>query len=242
MKRRVLVTRPQPGADATAARLRGMGFSPVLLPLTRIAPVDPGPVGDPAGFDAVAVTSVNALRHAPPDLLAALREKPVFAVGEASAAAARVAGFGTVRVAAGTARDLAALIGRDCRPGTRLLHLAGVERTAGFAAALAEKGIEIAVIEVYDATEISYTTDFLRSVAQDGPFWGALALSPRAGLLLARLAARPEVAETFGKTRFFCISHNAAAPLAGIAAGRLHVSGEPSEDGVLLLLSSQGRT
>lgn len=240
MSRRVLVTRPQPGADATAARLGEMGFSPVLLPLTRIAPVAPELADDPAVFDAVAVTSVNALRHAPPGLLAALREKPVFAVGEASAAAARAAGFGRVHAAAGTARDLAALIGRCCPPGTRLLHLAGVERTAGFSEALEAAGFRITIAEVYDATEISYPTDFLKAIAEDGPIWGALVLSTRAGTLLARLATRPELKEALENTRVFCISHNAAAPLAGLAAGRILVSDEPSEGGVLLLLSSQG--
>ncbi|MGB5801993.1 MAG: hypothetical protein WBG88_17980, partial [Mesorhizobium sp.] len=35
MARRVLVTRPEPGAAGTAKRLAALGFEPVLLPLTQ---------------------------------------------------------------------------------------------------------------------------------------------------------------------------------------------------------------
>ena len=238
--RRVLVTRPQPGANATAARLGEMGFSPILLPLTRIEPVEPVSVRDAAAFDAVAITSVNAVRHSSPGLLAALREKPVFAVGEASAAAAREAGFRTVYSAGGTARELAVLIARECRPGSSILHPVGVERTAGFAEALEAESYAVDIVEVYSAAKISYTTDFLSRVAARGPIWGALVLSPRAGTLMAELALRPEMREVFEKTRFFCISKNAAAPLSDLAASRLLISDEPTEQSVLRLLSSQG--
>lgn len=239
VSRRVLVTRPQPGADVTAGRLAEMGFAPVVLPLTRIEPLAPPPV-DPAGFDAVAVTSVNALRHAPAALPAALRGKPLFTVGDASAAAAREAGFPQVRSAAGAAGDLVALIGRQLPAGARILHLAGAQRTAGFAEALRERGFAVSVAEFYRAGEIDYPADFLSRLAAEGPLWGALALSPRAGMLLARLAARPEMEEAFEKTCFFCISPNAAAPLRAVAGRRLRVSDAPTEDGVLALLSSQG--
>ena len=239
MTRRVLVTRPQPGAGVTAERLTRMGFSPVLLPLTAIEPVTPPPL-DPDDFDAVAVTSVNAVRHAPAGLLAGLREKPLFAVGDAGAQAARDSGFEQVRSAAGSARELAALIGRELPSGARILHLAGTERTAGFAEALRERGFPVGIAETYRAREISYSTDFLKKIADDGPLWGALALSPRAGALLVELAGRSPMRETLENARFFCISENAAAPLRAVAGGRVSVSREPTEDGVLALLSSQG--
>ena len=34
--KRVLVTRPEPGASRTAARLEADGFAPIVLPLTEI--------------------------------------------------------------------------------------------------------------------------------------------------------------------------------------------------------------
>ncbi|MBV8971147.1 MAG: uroporphyrinogen-III synthase, partial [Sphingomonadaceae bacterium] len=84
----VVVTRPQPGA--TAARWRGRGATVTVAPLLDIAarPWTPPP-GEP---DAVAFTSANAVRlaGAGADRYRAL---PAFAVGEATAAAARAAGW-----------------------------------------------------------------------------------------------------------------------------------------------------
>ena len=142
MTRRVLVTRPEPGASATAERLKAMGFVPVVLPLTRIVPVRPP---EPGPCDAVAVTSANALRHAPEDLIASLAKKPLFAVGDATAEAARQAGFADVRAAAGTAADLAAMMGGALPPGARILHLAGRDRTEGFGEDLRRLGFAVEI-------------------------------------------------------------------------------------------------
>lgn len=237
MTRRVLVTRPQPGADATAARLAAMGFVPVVLPLTRIVAIEPAPAPDPEKHDAVVATSANALRHAPPRLLAALAARPLFAVGDATAGFARESGFRDVRSASGTAIDLAAAIDAALRPGARLLHLAGTERTAGFDEALRRSGFAVEIAETYRAAEISHTTDFLKSALSDGPIWGALAFSERGGRLLAKLSARASAREHFEKTSFFCISDKAAAPLRAFAGSRIAVSSAPTEDGVLALLS-----
>src|SRR5882757_8304646 len=72
---RVLVTRPEPGASRTAIRLEAQGFQPVLLPLTEtvMLPVETKTI---SGVVAVAVTSANAVRHAPKELIAALAALP----------------------------------------------------------------------------------------------------------------------------------------------------------------------
>lgn len=87
---RILVTRPQPDATRTAARLTALGHEVVLVPLLTTAPLDwQVPAGRP---DAVAFTSAAAVRLAGPQL-DNLRHLPVFAVGSATAAAARETGF-----------------------------------------------------------------------------------------------------------------------------------------------------
>ncbi|TIM00109.1 MAG: uroporphyrinogen-III synthase, partial [Mesorhizobium sp.] len=79
--RRVLVTRPEPGASRTAQRLEDLGFKPILLQLTETValPVDADRVA--ANAAAVAVTSANAVRHAPKEISAALAGLPCHAVG-----------------------------------------------------------------------------------------------------------------------------------------------------------------
>lgn len=238
MTRRVLVTRPEPGAGETAQRLIEHGFAPLVLPLTRIVPMPVGDLGDLQRFDAVTITSVNAIRHTPREVIAALTGRPVFAVGEVSAKAARDAGFANVHAAAGTAADLAPLMAAMLPPSSRVLHLAAVERTAGFAEQLAEAGLVLEVVDVYRAEKLSYPTDFLKTVFDQGPIWGAMSLSERAGEFLAELAAKPETAQAFESTTFFCISEKVARALRAGLQQKIMVSDAPSEDSVVRLLLS----
>lgn len=123
--RPLLVLRPEPGASATAARARALGLEPTVRPLFAVEPVE-WQAPDPARFDALLLTSANALRHGGAGL-AALISLPVVAVGEAAAAAARDAGFGVTEVGnAGVTELLAALPGRQT-----ILHLAGEDRIDG---------------------------------------------------------------------------------------------------------------
>lgn len=118
---RVLVTRPQPGADSTAAALRALGHEALVLPLlTTESLAWPPPSTLP---DAVLLTSAASVRHAGPGA-DALRRLPAHCVGAATAAAARAAGWQDVRQGPGTAQALLDTL------GGRVLHLAGEDRTA----------------------------------------------------------------------------------------------------------------
>ena len=118
---RILVVRPQHGADATAARLRAMGHEPVAHPLLATRPLPWAlPVESP---DAIILSSAAAVRHAGP-LADALKHLPAHAVGEATAATASAAGWSAVKVGPGTMQALL-----DGLEGGQFLHLAGAELT-----------------------------------------------------------------------------------------------------------------
>lgn len=78
---------------------------------------------DAGVFDALLVGSANAFRHGGAQL-EALRALPVYAVGEATAEAARAAGFMVARCGSGGLQGVLDTV----PPGTRLLRLAGEER------------------------------------------------------------------------------------------------------------------
>ena len=105
---RIWVTRALPQATATAARLVAIGHGPVVAPVIETRPASLT-LEDLADAGALAVTSqagvaaIAAFAHR----LSAL---PVFAVGDATAMAARQAGFEQVYSASGRVDDLAALI------------------------------------------------------------------------------------------------------------------------------------
>jgi uroporphyrinogen-III synthase len=122
---RILVVRPEPGASATAARLRALGHDPVVMPLLDTETVDwTLPSTRP---DAILLTSAAAARHAG-GRVAPLFALPALCVGEATAAAARAAGWRDAQAGPGTVQAL--LDAAATGPHRRLLHLAGEDRTA----------------------------------------------------------------------------------------------------------------
>lgn len=149
---RVLVTRPEEASHRTAKRLETMGHRPVVLPLMR-AEHHPDDVleGLRSPHAAIAITSAEAAR-----VLQSLGQKtypylsvPLFAVGEATAMAARNAGFTAVEAAEGTASSMIARFGEGLRRITArhpLLYLAGNPRTVTFEAGLTD--LELSLIHI----------------------------------------------------------------------------------------------
>lgn len=120
----LVLLRPQPGNDASAGRARAMGLDVVQAPLFETVPVDSGPL--PQGpFDAVLLTSANGARFAP-QLPSPLSDAPLYAVGAATAHAARGRGHGgDVHVGGGDARSTVAMMVADGRRD--VLHLCGAD-------------------------------------------------------------------------------------------------------------------
>jgi uroporphyrinogen-III synthase len=155
MIRPIAVIRPEPGNRVTAAAIEASGRRTVRLPLFEAGPIA-WEVPDPASFDALIGTSANAFRHGG-DGLAHLLDLPVYAVGEATAEAARRAGF---RVAAVGSTGSAELIAAAGTAGVhRALHLAGRERT------VEPGGIVAQVITVYATDPIEVTAAAARRLA-----------------------------------------------------------------------------
>ena len=123
MTRGLLVVRPEPGNARTAARLRGDGGEVLAWPLFAAAPVA-WDVPDPAGFDALLLTSANAVRLAGAGL-ARLGALPVIAVGSETAAVAEAAGLHVATVGTGGVAE--ALAAARAAGLARPLHLAGRE-------------------------------------------------------------------------------------------------------------------
>jgi uroporphyrinogen-III synthase len=156
----VLVTRPQPDSEATAADLRARGFEVLLAPMLRFEPVAFRDDED-AAYGAVIVTSANALRGVIPHLAGSrLLKLPLFAVGEHTASAARDAGFGNVFPANGGAaalRDLvlASVKSKELKKASTLLYLAGADLARDLAGELGERGFTVVTHTTYRMSPVS---------------------------------------------------------------------------------------
>jgi uroporphyrinogen-III synthase len=121
----LLILRPERGALATAKRAEAMGLSPMIRSLFKVVP-RAWDAPDPALFDSILLTSANAVRYGG-GAVALYRDLPVFAVGAATAQAARETGFTTVTEGEGNAADTIRALGKAGY--SRPLHLAGEDRT-----------------------------------------------------------------------------------------------------------------
>ncbi len=121
MSYRLLALRPEPGLAATLERAGAMGLAITGHALSEIRAVA-WDCPDPAGIDGLLIGSANAILHGGPHL-AQLREKPVYAVGEATAVAARAAGFAVAMTGSGGLQGVLDAIPAPCH----LLRIAGEE-------------------------------------------------------------------------------------------------------------------
>jgi len=209
--RRLVVLRPEPGASATVSRAHELGLEAIAVPLFEIEPLD-WEAPDPAEFNGLLLTSANAVRFGGGQL-DSLRHLPVYAVGEATAEAAREAGL-VVAVTGGAGVD-ALLAGIELH--LSLLHLSGEDQRAP-----AAPNQQITSVVVYRARPVE---------APDlGGIEGNVALihSPRAGSRLAELVPdRQSVA--------IAAISVPAAEAAGSGWEAVEVAERPTDDALLAL-------
>ena len=155
----ILVTRPQPDNETTAAALRAKGLNVLLAPMLRFEPVAFHDDAE-ARYGAVIVSSANAIRAIEAHLTGRLLALPLFAVGERSAEAARHAGFRDIAVADGNAaalRDLivASVRGKTLKKASTLLYLAGADLAGDLAGELGERGFSVVTHTTYRMIPVS---------------------------------------------------------------------------------------
>lgn len=220
---KLLILRPRPGADATAARARALGLDPVIAPLFFVQAVDWTVPGGP--FDAVMLTSANAARNAG-DGMAPFLDLPCYAVGEATALAAQEAGFTAVRTGPADGSTLLTMMADD--DVRRVLHPCGADH-----AALYGPGIEVADVIVYAAEPVAELPTNAQRAIQDGAL--ALLHSPRAASLFAGLA------EDKTAIRIAAIS-KATAVVAGPGWASVDVAARPRDEALLELAAKLCQT
>jgi uroporphyrinogen-III synthase len=233
----VLVTRPQPDDEATAAGLRARGREVLRAPMLRFEPVAFNDDAD-ARYGAVIVTSANALRGIESHLASyRLHRLPLFAVGEHTAATARRMGFAEVIPADGDAtalRDsvLAAVKAKTLKKAATLLYLAGADLARDLAGELGERGFTVVTHTTYRMIPVA---NLPREVCDAFAANGIEAVlhysrrSARAFLDAARAAGVEISALAIPQC---CISDAVAAILRDAGASHVIVARSPDENAV----------
>jgi uroporphyrinogen-III synthase len=231
---RALVTRPRAEAAELAAALAARGIAGIIEPLLEIRYRDQPPP-DLAGVQAVLCTSANGVRALA--RLVGERAVPLFAIGEASAARARDAGFTRVESAGGSLEDLAVLVRDRLRPKAGpLLHVVGSAVAGDLAGALRADGFAVERAMLYEARPAARLSCETVRALTVGIVDFALFFSPRTALVLARLAAGAGIAEAMGSVAAISISAAADAALAPLCFRERHIAGRPDQLGLLTAL------
>jgi uroporphyrinogen-III synthase len=233
---RLLVTRPEPDGERTAAELRRRGHEAMLAPLLRVETVANADLGE-GPWAAILLTSANGARAiAGHPRRAELLPLPVLAVGQASAAAARDAGFSDVTSADGDGGDLARLATARFASGSRpLLYLAGEDRARDLGGELTASGIKVRTAAVYRTVKATAFPPNVRAALEAGAVNGVLHFSRRSVesyLECAGNAPGPALAPVH-----YCLSERAAEPLRAAGAAAIRIAERPGEAGLLALVT-----
>lgn len=217
----VIVTRALPGAAETAARLKSAGHKPILSPALTLEPL--GAELDLAGVTDLVFTSANGVRYFPAVSKTVSR---VWCVGEATADAARKAGWAGVREGNGNAMELAAHI--IASPGARtgvFLHIANEAAAGDLVARLTAAGVNARFAALYRTVPVAAVSDAAASALTREARVVILVHSAK-GAAAFRNAAR---GLDFRRSVVVAISEAASGPLVGCGARAVVNAAHPSE-------------
>lgn len=237
MTRRALVTRPSEDCEEVAEALRSRGFDPVIEPMLSIRFLDT-PVPRPDPYQGVLVTSANGVRALA--RLAAWRDLPVWAVGEASAAEAGRLGFVTVRAGGGDVAALADLVGSGLDPAAgKLLHVAATRLAGDLAGLLAGRGFTVDKAVLYEAEPARELSPALIDLVETGGLDLALFFSPRTAATFVRLARGRLDPEALRGTAALALSPAVAEALRDLPWRAVKTAVKPSLPALLGLLDGE---
>jgi uroporphyrinogen-III synthase len=219
----VALFRERKDANASAARLRKLGFSVACLPAIEIrtSPVRP----QRSRYDAVVATSDKAF-HAdgPTDTLS-----PLYVVGVRTGRAAEACGWRLASPPARDAEELASTLAAALKREAHVLYLAGRDRKEAIETALTGAfGVEIVEAYAAEARE-AWRPAETRSLAS---CVAALHYSRRSAELAAALATAAGVKACFLDLNHVCISRDVAEPLQALGASRVAIAETPDEAGL----------
>ncbi|HTM79431.1 MAG TPA: uroporphyrinogen-III synthase [Devosia sp.] len=231
---RVLVTRPEPDAQATAQRLGALGIAALAAPLMTRQTLDTS-LPQATGFAALALTSTNGLRSlADRGAVERFIDLPVFAVGERTAMEARGMGFGAVTAAAGTLVDLSNVMALARLQGP-VFYPAGKHLSGDLAKALAPFGVMVVTTRLYDMVPVEALPDAVVAGLANGDIGAVLLYSRRtAQLLVQALEGRLDRIQR-SRIAMLCMSEAVAEPVMAARFNRVSLADYPSDEAMMAL-------
>lgn len=237
---RILLTRPREKNEELARVLSALGHEVVIEPLLEIKPARHARILS-LNPQAIVITSANGARalsnHA--DALR-YRQVPVFAVGQATAAALcqfNVVYAGNTGVVA-LAHAIRAQLSPDKGP---LVYVRGVHVAGNLAADLMQAGYDVEQVVLYEAVEKKTFSDSVIEEIRNNRIDGVVLFSPRTAAIFSRLAKKADITKELGGVTFYCLSQNVSdsiLPDTVKVCPQMRIAAKPTLESLLDSLSA----
>ena len=227
MALRLIITRPQEDAEPLADELAALGVENLIAPLLSIK-ASGAETPDLTDVQALLLTSANGVRafaH-----LSKERKVPMYAVGHASASAAREAGFENIEIGGGDVETLAALVCEklDFRDGA-VLHIAGSMMAGDLAGILGQSGFDYRRVQLYHAIKVTDLPRQCLIAIKDAQVDGVVLYSPRTAQAFMDLLKKAGLDNCTGQLLAFCLSEAIAARIIAHDWARVVVAETPDQ-------------
>ena len=222
----VIITRAQPGADATAKRVRDLGLRAVVSPALSLERVDSVPDLQLEASAGILFTSANSVRFF--EEVSDRRDLIAWCVGPSTSAAAEEAGFSEIRNADGNSLDLAALVEKHGdRAQGHLVHIANTAAGDILQTELASAGFDVRFVGLYSPVESKSLANEVHDWLRGENSICVLIHSAKGAASFAKLLAPFQGIQI----TFICVSDKAAEPVSHL--GSIEVAERPNEDALL---------
>lgn len=233
----VLVTRPAVDAADLVWQLEERGFETLSEPMLTIE-LGGGPAPSLEGVQAILFTSANGVRAY--GARGGATNLPAYAVGDATAAAARALGFAVVESAGGDVSDLVRLVIARCEtPNGTLLHAAGSKLAGALGRELEEAGFDYRREVLYSAKKATALSRRCRDALAGHKIAIVLFYSPRTAESFATLATQEGVAAEVSTVTALCLSDAVAVAARRLPWRRVVVATAPTQEALLAGLDQQ---
>lgn len=242
---RVLITRPEPSASATAKKLREAGHKTVIFPMSRRQCLEIEPQRDLHLASALIFTSANALHcfKTTSILSDELLEKFVYVVGDKTKQSAVKIGFKNVQTGSGNGEALAKLIIQDCKTGqispskdAPLVYLTTEKRTPNLETILAQSNLPITPVITYEMIT-DYLPAELEKILNDSAIDVVLFYSQSAVRRFFAAIAGYE-RNLFTSLRYGCLSKEIATAIPVEFLNQIDIAIEPKEHHLLACIGN----
>jgi len=227
-RKKIWITRAQPSADVTAERVRALGHEAMVEPLLAVRHL-PDVQIDLEGVAALAFTSANGVRAFAE--VSGDRRLRVYAVGVATAQAARQAGFSSVLSTDGGVEALAmGVASRKAELMGVVLHAGATELAGDLVTELEKRGVAARGVALYETSAARPDEVRIRALLRAD---AVLLHSPKAARVLAQILR----AQPAPHLRALGLSPEVLKPLARVKLAARSAPPYPLEAALLQLIN-----